>query len=184
MHRWLIVVIGPILMAACAGLKVERDYDTSVNFQTLNTYAWQPRTGKEKGEGSLLDSRVRDAVNSELMEKGYRKVAADKADYLVSYHYTVAGEDEPNRVRTSVGVGGGSGGTFGGIGLSIGLGRDKERSILGIDVIDPGNGKLLWRGVARQRPLTQSDPAKTTAKINETVEAILLEFPPERTANR
>lgn len=184
MRRWMVVVIWSVFTAACAGLKVEQDYDTSVNFQTLNTYAWQPRAGKEKGEGSLLDSRVRNAVDRELAEKGYRKVAAVKADYLVSYHYTVASEDEPNRVRTSVGVGGGSGGTFGGIGLSIGLGRDKERSILGIDVIDPEKGKVLWRGVARQGPITQSDPAKTTAKINETVEAILREYPPERTANR
>ena len=181
MRRWLFVAIMSALTAACAGLRVEHDYDTSINFQPLDTYAWQPRN---EADGSLLDSRIRSAVDRELAAKGHRKVPADKADYFVSYRYTVAGEDEPNRVSTSVGVGGGSRGTFGGIGINIGLGRDREESILGIDVIHPTTGKLLWRGVARQRPLTQSDPAETTAKVNETVAAILGEFPPGQAAGR
>lgn len=175
MRRWLIVAIVSVLTAACAGLRVEHDYDTSINFQALNAYAWQPR---KEMDGSLLDSRIRSAVDRELAAKGHRKVGADNADYFVSYRYTVAGEDEPNRVSTSVGVGGGSRGTFGGVGINIGLGRDRQESILGIDVIDPGNGKLLWRGIARQRALTQSDPEETTTKISETVDAILREFPP------
>lgn len=181
MRRWLIVAIVSVLTTACAGLRVEHDYDTSVNFQALDTYAWQPRT---EAKGSLLDSRIRSAVDRELAARGHRKVAADNASYFVDYHYTVAGEDEPSRVSTSVGVGGGSRGTFGGIGINIGLGRDRQESILGIDVIDPGNGKLLWRGVARQRALTQSDPVETTAKINETVDAILSEFPPGQIETR
>lgn len=179
MCRWLIIIIGSVLTVACAGLSVERDYDTSVDFQRLKTYAWQPGAGKET-EGSLLDSRIRKAVDSELAEKGYHKVATDKANYFVSHHYAIIGENEPDRVRTSVGLGTGSRGTFGGIGVSIGLGGgDKEQSILGIDMVNPASGKLLWRGVARQRPIAQSDPEKTTAKVNETVEAILKEFPPE-----
>lgn len=179
MRHWLMIVIVSVFAAACAGLDVERDYDTSVNFRALSTYAWQPR--QETGD-SLLDSRVHDAVDRELAGKGYRKVAKDDADLLVSYRYAVAGEDEPNRVRTSVGLGGGSGGTFGGIGVSIGLGRDREKSILGIDMVNPDNGKLLWRGVARQRPIEQSSPEKTTLKINETVAEIFKAFPPERKA--
>lgn len=178
MRRWLIVVIWSVLITACAGLSVERDYDTSVNFQALDTYAWQPR---KETEGSLLSNRVRNAVDKVLAEKGYRKVAKDKADFLVSYHYAITGEeDDDARVRTSVGLGTGSGGTFGGIGLSIGLGgRDREEAVLGIDVINPGNDRLLWRGVARRPPITESEPAEATAEVYETVEAIFEEFPPE-----
>lgn len=181
MRRWLIVVICSVLTAACAGLDVERDYDTSVNFRAFETYAWQPR---KETESSLLDSRVRDAVDREFANRGYRKVAEANADFLVSYRYAIAGKDEPNRVHTSVGLGSGSGGTFGGIGVSIGLGRDREKSILGIDLVNPDSGKLIWRGVARQRPVEQSSPEKTTAKINETVSEILKEFPPGRETGR
>lgn len=181
MRRWLMIVACSVLTAACAGIDVERDYDTSVNFRAFDTYAWQPR---KETENSLLDSRVHDAVDRVLAGKGYRKVAKDNADLLVSYRYGVAGEDEPNRVHTSVGLGGGSRGTFGGIGVSIGLGRDREKSILGIDMVNPGTGKLLWRGVARQRPIERSSPEKTTANVNETVAEILKAFPPEPEAGR
>jgi hypothetical protein len=49
-------------------------------------------------------------------------------------------------------------------------------------MVNPDNGKLLWRGVARQRPIEQSSPEKTTLKINETVAEIFKAFPPERKA--
>jgi len=48
-----------------------------------------------------------------------------------------------------------------------------------IDIIAAGNGKLLWRGTGARRLSQRSGPQEITAEVNETVEKILVQFPPQ-----
>ncbi len=175
-----------LLLVGC-GLPVKQDYDPAVDFSVLRSFNWQAAvqkpTGNELTDNTLLDSRIRSAVERELLAKGHRKLATDP-DYLVAYSYTAQNRierDNDSRVGVGVGVGKGSWhGGFGSIGFNLGGDRDYEQGTLIIDVIDPASGKLLWRGFVRQRLIWQSDPEQTSARINEAVGAILSKFPPRR----
>jgi hypothetical protein len=184
MGRQSTIVFLFVLMLGCSGLDVKRDYDTSTDFQRIKTYAWQSPMGKVPGDtldnNSLVDTRIRKAVNAALSGRGYREESAENVDCLIATHYVVDKEPEPDQVRTGIGLGMGSGGTFGSLGIGLGSGhQDVERETLTIDVIDSRSGKLLWRGFTEQRLERSSDPKKAEARINATAKAILSKFPPK-----
>jgi hypothetical protein len=170
------------LISACSGIKVEQDYNAATNFSRLKSYAWQSDkqqlTGDVRVDNSLLNDRIRQAIDNNLSGK-YKKSARKSTDFLVAYHYVVREKEEIDRVRTGIGIGTGSRGSYGGIHLGLGS-RDREydEGELTIDMVDPANGQILWRGVATRKIISESDPAKRTARINETVKAILAKFPP------
>lgn len=178
------VLLG-LLAAGCAGINVKQDYDPSADFSRLRTFNWQSPVQKPVGnelvDSTLLDSRIRAAVERELVAKGHRKTA-QAPDYLVAYSYTIKGgiENDPD-TRVGVGVGRGShSGGFGSVGVGFTLGGDYEQDTLIIDIIDPASNTLIWRGFARQRSKWHSDPEANIARINEAVTAILREFPPQQ----
>ena len=49
-----------------------------------------------------------------------------------------------------------------------------------IDFIDAGSGNLLWRGTGVRRLRTESGPEEITQEVNEIVEKILTQFPPQK----
>ncbi|HKQ30962.1 MAG TPA: DUF4136 domain-containing protein [Burkholderiales bacterium] len=177
---WLVIVV-----AGCT-IGVTQDYDTSIEFAQLRTYAWQPETSRTRdnplANNNLVDERVRRAVDAELSKKSYKKVDLARADFTVMYHYAIQDRIDLDSGRSSIGVGVGSGsrGSFGGIGIGIGLGdRTYEQDTLAIDVIDPKSGKLIWRGIAKRQYTPKSNPRELTERFNETVQAILAKFPPK-----
>jgi hypothetical protein len=186
MKRILTIILFTAVIQACSGVSVKQDYDPAANFTGLKTYAWQSKQQKETGnvltDNSLIDTRVRNAVDTALARKGYRKVDDGQADFLVAYSYTVQEKIEVDTVGTGVGVGMGVGRhRHSSVGIGFGFGtRDYEENTLLIDTINPASNKLIWRGFARQRLVWRSEPEKTTAKIYKTVDAILEKFPPER----
>ncbi|HEY3487573.1 MAG TPA: DUF4136 domain-containing protein [Gammaproteobacteria bacterium] len=182
MKLWLILVLY-VFVTACSGIAVKQDYDTSVDLQNLKTFNWQsptqPKTANELANNTLIDSRIRAAVERALAAKEHRKVTSGEADYLVAYSYTIDEKLERDTSGTGIGVGRRHRSTFGGIGINFGYDEYEEGTLI-IDLINPANGKLLWRGFARQRLIWQSDPEETTEKINATVAAILKKFPPRQ----
>ena len=70
--------------------------------------------------------------------------------------------------------------SFGGVGLSTGSDvRAYDQGTLLIDVTIPLGDKLVWRGIATQSVSEHSSPDESTARIKETVEKILAQFPPK-----
>jgi hypothetical protein len=182
MRRALTLLLLPALLSACFGSRVRRDYDTSVDFQRLKTYAWQSPTqetpGADLANNSLLDARVRAAVDAVLAEKGYAPAPDDRADFRVAYHYAVEKEAASRGVRTGVGLGLGSRGTFGSVGVGSGGGTDRLETLT-LDVLDPVSGKLMWRGLTEKSLDLTADPDESSADILATVREILSKFPPK-----
>ncbi|MBN1379855.1 MAG: DUF4136 domain-containing protein [Gammaproteobacteria bacterium] len=182
LQRYLLLV--PVaLVCACSGIKVEQDYAEKTDFSKLKSYAWQSdkqkSTGDVRVDNSLLNNRIRQAVDNSLSSKGFNKSATKKTDFLVAYHYVIREKDEDSRVHTGIGIGAGHRGSYGG--LMLGLGgsdRDYEVGELTIDILDPNNQQIIWRGVASRKIISQSDPAERAARINETIAAVLKKFPP------
>lgn len=182
MKRYLLPILALLaagLLAGCAPW-VKTEYAAGVNFERLESFAWQDPT-REKVENPVLDSqlmdeKVKQAVTAALKARGYREVPAAQADFLVTYHAVRQLEEGP-------GTGFATGfGFYGGFGhpwyntIVITNDRDTyETGVLVIDVLDRQTEKLLWRGW-RSKGLNQTN--FSAAGVARLVDEILAHFPP------
>ena len=183
-HKGLIFIVLLVLLWGCSSIRVSQDYDLSGQFLSLETYAWQtdhqPQIGDIRVDNTLLDARIRSAVDRSLAEKGYRKVGGDVADFHVAYTYQIGSKIESDNVTFGFGFGGGGGGRYGGIGIdSAGRVREYDEGLLVIDLLDVSTGELLWRGNGTSRVDQHPKPEEAEKRIRQVVEKILAQFPPQ-----
>jgi hypothetical protein len=173
------VPLAALALAGCAAqVAVTADYDRSANFAALRTYAWRP--GAQQGvsdprfDNTLLDMRVRAAVDRVLTAKGYQQAApATTADFLVGYHAVVRQKATFQTINRWYGYRVGGRG-----GWPQTYVHDYDEGTLLIDIIDPASMDLLWRGTGTGVVDPQASPEKRERRINEAVNAILSKFPP------
>jgi len=173
-----------VIFIGCSGIEVSQDYDVAADFSNLKTFDWylaeQKKTGDLRVDNLLLDSRIRKAVDRLLAQKGYQRISQGTPDFYVGYKYAILTRIGSERVSTGIGFGFGGSGSFGGIGVGTGGDvREYDEGMLVIDITDTKNGKLLWRGTGTRRVSRHSDPEKITKEVNENVEKILAQFPPQ-----
>lgn len=182
MFRWMIYPAIAALILGCSTLEVSQDYDVQTDFSQLRTFAWQndvqPKYDDIRLNSSLLDQRIRRAVEEALVSAGFVKTTRQEAQFLVAYELAVRQRIE-SQPQSGIGFGVGMGGPRGGVMVSSGSDvRSYDQGLLLVDVLDPGSGRLLWRGKATDRFVQHSDPEKNTQKINETVIKVMAQFPP------
>jgi len=182
-RHYLIYFVVVLLIAGCSTIRVSQDYDSDADFSTMRSFAWQqeeqPRTGDIRIDNSLTDGRIRRAVEQDLVEAGFSKSDKSGADFWVAYQFTIRQQIQSNDVDTAFGFGIGSGGHFGSIAFGTGTDvRSYDEGLLLIDVLDPMDGRLLWRGKGTDYVRFHADPEQTTRQINELVRKILAQFPP------
>ena len=166
------------MTCGCAGPTIVQDFDPSFNFSRLKTYHWRIQEDK-KPENALIDERLRTAVDHSLAEKGYLKIYNGKGDFSVSYQYRVMRNSGSPNVHTGVGIGGGSSGVFGGIGIgAFGLGNEPDEATLTINIWDALTGRLIWQGSNTRRVPLSGDSAVLAAHNIGQVEDIMAKFPP------
>ncbi len=123
---------------------------------------------------SLLDKRIRAAVNSHLSARGFRYLEEGESDFRLNYHVTFK-----DRLV-------GSGSNFGyanryhrgafSSGFNWCVRQYQEGTII-IDIVDRAKDQLVWRGwsVSRNR-----DGNFDEAEIARAVRNVLMRFPPVR----
>jgi len=166
----VLLILG---FAGCSSMRINADYDTTVDFSTLKTYSWMERQRGDAEDplmdNTLLEARVRAAVARELSAKGFPKVAAEEADFLVTYHVA---REERFQLSTTGGPGWGWGSTTTHV-------HQYEEGTLILDIVSPQANMLLWRGTATAQIIESASPSRREKQINEAVEQILKRFPPE-----
>ncbi len=172
-----------LFLTGCAGPRVDWDYDTSAVYTDLKSYAWldhgKSKNSEEKGYqlDSLLDKRVRAAIDKELEAKGFHQVNEAQADFLVNYLTSVKTRRDEEHIATSMGYGFNTWGM--GLRTETRVTEYEEGSLV-IDMINPESKELFWRGRSKSRVVDGVTPEERTEKINQAVSAILAEFPPEK----
>ena len=163
---------------ACSGIRVQTDYDPKADFSNVRSYAWFDERSGVQGDRqdvtSLLDRRVRSAVDAELQGKGIELVDRGAAKVLVSYHLGVETKLDVNTMNS--GYGSGAYGRYSGISTTT-VSEYQEGTLL-IDVIDPSAKQLVWRGSGQARIRQSSAPEDRKARIDQAVKQILEKFPP------
>ena len=169
------------VVQACSGIKVSQDYDQNYDFSGLKTFAWKPNDNHEYGYkgNELIEKRIKASIQNALIAKHYSFVESEKPDFYISYNVTVEQKISSRNVSGGLSVGRSSRGRYGSVGVGTGSQvQAYDQGTLLIDVTDVANNKLLWRGISTQSVSEHSSPEKSTVLINETVEKILLQFPP------
>lgn len=173
-----LAILGVAACLACASVRVSVDYDPSEDFSTYRTFTWFPRpkpaTGDYRVDNSLIDQRVRAAVERTLAAKGYQKVEDRAPDFYANYHLQI---DQKIDVRTV------NRGYVDSWGYYVGWPETRvtqyDEGTLVIDIADARDKQLAWRGAGVGRVRSRPKPEETTRDINEAVAQILAKFPPE-----
>lgn len=168
------LVIGSLCLGfalvffGCSPISVRTDYDHEVDFRKYQTFKWMPYPEKRKKRGvspnSLLDRRIRRAVERELEAKGYKLVGSGPADALLAYNVVV----EKHVDVDHYGYG------YGYWGRRTYVRRYKEGTII-IDVVDPELKQLVWRGAAQG---LVGHPEGNEERINEAMFKVFEKYPP------
>lgn len=184
------MLIGCWLSLACSTVRVTTDFDPDVDFTRYQSFAWldppmreTPKTETKQGADPLLvntlvDQRVRSAVESALILRGYRRVDDPKqADFQLRYSFYTQEVLQDDPVYISGGYGWGRYPYYG-TGIVYGGGTSSyQRGTLILDVISPETQRITWRGWA---PSKTKDGYIDEERIVRTVDAIVEEFPPTR----
>ena len=145
----VLVVLG-LAAAPAFGQKVVLDYAHDFDFKSVKTFQYVD-TKDTNIQDSLMADRVVSAIKKELSTHGLSEVQ-DNPDLLVTYHYS--SQDNQVFQTTSMGMGGagwGAGwGRWGAPGMGMGTSTTRAttytKGTLVIDLYDPAEKKMVWRG--------------------------------------
>ena len=171
------VILKLILIISCSAIyDVSYDYDRTTDFSSLRSYRWLPVPENTK-INSLDLMRIKTAIKTELEKKGLEE-ALINPDFLIAWHW---GTKDKVNVR-SWGYGYGPwgrywGGYWGDAGVSV---YQYEEGTLIIDFVESKSKDLFWRGSAKSDVDSAKTPEKRDKLINNAVEKILNNFPPQK----
>lgn len=184
-----LVALFSLALVACSTVQVSTDYDQSADFSALKTFGWLPDSAKVEQDSAylnnrLMDMRITKAVSQQLIEQGF--LFSSTPDFYVNYSIT---SEQKTDIRTydnyaGYGPGWGWGPGYGYRGMSQGAYTETyvdeyQQGSLIIDVIDPKNLELIWRGIGSKRLPQSANAAEIDKLVAEVVKSILVKFPPK-----
>jgi hypothetical protein len=182
--RLCLVSCAGLLLSACA-TTTNVDYSPGYNFAAIHSVRIDdplpPSSNDPRINSPLVDQRIRTTITDYLTAHGYQVVASGE-DARIAYQVTTRSGVESNYSGVSFGYGSFSHNSAVGIGYGFpGYDVDSyDDAVLTIDVLDKGNGRLLWRGSTSKRLDNGNTPERMTALVYGLVTEILDNFPPGR----
>jgi hypothetical protein len=179
----LLALLTPLLLitlTGCSSTQVVIDYNPRADFSRYDRYTISDNSGADQLISPFIVGNVKDSLQRQLKAGLYSLLDTQgNADFLVRYYIAEAAETIDKSPR--LGLGFGSFGDNFGISTSVGvpLGKDKiNRNIqIIIDLLNPADKKLTWRG-SLVIELDDRDPKVNTNTIERAVTEIWNEFPP------
>jgi len=182
MKRLFFSVVFSLLAASiCLAQDVRYNFDKNADFTKFKTYKWVTLKDAAKVD-DLVDKQIKDTVDTELAKKGLTKVDGDNADVYIGYQAGVQQEKQYTSYSDNWGYGGGwyGGGWYGypGGGMTTGQTSTIYIGQLALDMYDPANHDLVWRGVGSKTLDPKAKPDKRQKNLTKAVAKILKSYPP------
>jgi hypothetical protein len=163
----LIATAALLLSTNAWAQDISYDYDKSVNFSALKTYAWAP-DGNIQDE--LTHKRIVQAIDAQLAAKGlHRAEAGATPDVIVVYRAGVRQELEVNG--------------YGAYRLNRWNSARVEQVPVGalmVEMLDAKTKNILWRGIATRDLDVNASPEKREKNINKAAEKLFKKYPPSK----
>jgi hypothetical protein len=161
----LIGTAGLLMSTSAWAQDVSYDYDKSVNFAALKSYAWAP-DGNIQDE--LTHKRIVAAVDAQLAAKGLRRVEAGATpDVIVAYRAGVRQELQVNG--------------YGAYRLNRWNSARVEQVPVGallVELLDAKTRNVVWHGMATKDLDVDASPEKREKNINQAAEKLFKNYPP------
>ena len=174
-----------VLVISCsAPLKVNTDYDKSVNFSNYKTFSVYNL--KTTGSVSQLNAeRITNAIRNEMTKKGFTETS-NNADLMVNAVVVLKDKQTTTATTNYYGYGGmyRPYGYYGGMGMgamgttSVNTYEYKAGTFI-IDVVDSKTQKMIWEGTGNKD--FDSAPKNPDEAITNGVASIMAGFPPGMT---
>jgi hypothetical protein len=165
------------LLCACSSYSVSYDYDVAASFARYHTFDYYTSKKGTGGTTTLMDKRVRSAVEKELQAKGFAMETKADPDFLVTYYPIV----KNRKVRTTVRSGWGWGYRpfHGGVGVATSSVRNYKEGTIVIEILDFKTNQLIWQGAAAGALTGLNNPEDADELVPKAVRDILTKFPPK-----
>jgi hypothetical protein len=156
-----------VLATAVFADHVTVDYDHGANFSRLKTYSWS----KVQTADSIWDDRVKDAVDKDLLAKGWTQVPSGGDVSLVAVEKTSIHQQYDTFYN------GFGGRRFGGFGDATTSVDSYKVGTLIVSMFDGNSKQLLWRGTSSSD--LAGNPDKNAKKLDKDVDKMFKKFPPK-----
>ncbi len=165
------------LLGACSSYHVTYDYDVTASYGRYRTFDYYTSKKGTGGTTSLMDKRVRAAVEKELQTKGFAMETKADPDFLVTYYPLV----QNRKVRTTVRSGWGWGyrPLYGGVRVSSSQVRNHKEGTIVLEIVDFKSNQLIWQGAAAGALTGLENPEDANEVVMNAVRDILAKFPPK-----
>jgi hypothetical protein len=165
------------LLGACRGYDLTYDYDVTATFSRYRTFDYYTSKKGTGGTTTLMDKRVRAAVEKELQTRGFAMETKGDPDFLVTYYPIV----QNRKVRTNVRVGTGWGYRpfYGGVSTTTSRVRHYKEGTIVIEIVDFKTNQLIWQGAAAGALTGLNSPEDADEVVPKAVRDILAKFPPK-----
>ena len=176
-HLPIFAITLLVILAACSSPQVGYDFDRGADFSRYRTYVWvsaaQQTTGDKRLDSSLVNARIRAAVDAQLRAKGYFASSNGPPDFLIAYQAGM--KDMMKGASTQNYIGDRAHGTF----TTISDVQPYHEGTLTIDIVDAASRQLIWQASAAADVEQSLGPEERDARINNVVRAMLAHFPPQ-----
>ena len=167
-----LLCIAVVLLAGSAGRQdVRYNFDSAADFSKFKTYKWIT-LNSEAPIDKLTDEQIKVALDAGLARKGLTKVDTDRPDLFIGYQTTehiseqFGGRDSPWSVGPS----------WNGSSDSI---RTVYKGELAVDMYDPADRHLIWRGVANKTFNREArTPDERQKNLEKAVSKLMKDYPP------
>ena len=182
---------GPALVLALVACSVTYAQDVRTNympgtdFSKYHTYAWVndvqgvPAVGGHPDQ--ILDTQVKEAIDSQMATKGFTKVVdGAKADLLLGYQLAIDQKKQVNGFAEGWGGWGGWGPWGGGLNSFSATTSTINIGTFVVGMYDPAAKKLVWIGAAQHAVEPSKKQEKNQQRLNKGAQKLVRDFPPGR----
>jgi len=156
LYRLITVLATITLVTGCGSTtKIHSDYDHSLDFSQYKTYNYYSPMGIENPNySSLLGQMFRDAIDAQMLPKGY--VKSDSPDLLINVSARLEDKTKVTTTSSPAMYGGGYYGYRGGMydpwggygyGTSTHVSQYTEGTV-NVDMVDIAQKRMVWEGIA------------------------------------
>ncbi|WP_217475226.1 DUF4136 domain-containing protein [Stutzerimonas stutzeri] len=185
MFRSLLMLPLLLVLAACQGPQVQRDFDPQRDFSAYRTWSWQEpalqyRPDDPRIKSDLTEQRIRSAVSEQLDQRGLRPAPSGQQPDVRVQAWFIVDERTQQYSTASMGAWGSPWyGYWGGPMITDTRTIHYQVGTLQIDFYDAKDGKLVWRGsserILRDDP---GSPQERTGALRQAVTDVLSQYPP------
>jgi len=169
---FLVLALSLFGVMAAAAQNVTSNFMPGTDFTKFHTYKWVTVQGAQY-PNQILDTQIKDAINSQLQGKGLTLTESDKADLYVGYQTSM----DQQRQWNAYGMGGGW--RLGG-GMGTATSSTIEVGTLVLDMYDPSTKTLVWTGRATKTLDPSSNQQKNQKNLDRAMQKLLKNYPPRQ----